>query len=171
MDALIILSLVCVWLWTRFVLAVGLIGHLTHKLWLHFINHYHTQTSVLSHGVYCFAWYRLPTVLRSRLLCPTAPILAGTFQLQLPSWTNWLPENSVAMGATPLCSLDTDRWENILSYRSSIFAWECYLAMAVILIHVHEAVALKRACFRRCSLKRLSVLASQLCLLADIPQC
>jgi hypothetical protein len=29
---------------------------LNHNSWLHFTNHYHTQTSVLSHGRQCAAW-------------------------------------------------------------------------------------------------------------------
>jgi hypothetical protein len=44
------------WRYTGFGLITGFIGHI-YSSWLHFTNHYHTQTSVLSH----VAWCRLPT--------------------------------------------------------------------------------------------------------------
>jgi hypothetical protein len=31
------------------------------QLWLHFTDHCHTKTSVLSHSLHCSAWQRLPT--------------------------------------------------------------------------------------------------------------
>jgi hypothetical protein len=108
------------WLWTGFGLVIWFI-ELLNSSWLHVIDHYHTQTRVLSRGLHWFYWQLLPTV--GVLLFP------GSRTSRLAAISCQTPTRLTAVQGLfrndswpSLYSLGTDRTENIASNSSSIVA-------------------------------------------------
>jgi hypothetical protein len=129
------------WFW----LVIGFIGPLSIKLVTTLRNHYHTNISVLNHGLHCFVWQYLPKA--------DVPLLPGSRPWRLPVISHQPTTLPTAVSGlsrngswSSLCSLGTHRTENTASIIAcSLVSREtcpesCSLATAVVLSPVYTAV-------------------------------
>jgi hypothetical protein len=76
---------------------------ITNNLWLHFTNHYKTKinglVTVMVFIVLLGSGFQQCSILSFHVQRPLS-LLAGTFQVQLLSWTTWLPRQNWSYTAT-----------------------------------------------------------------------